>query len=130
MGECVKKSVFTERAPAPVGPYSQAVVSGGLVFASGQLGMRPGERPEGSVEEQARIALENLDYVLRAAGSGMDCVLKVTVFLRSMNDFQAVNSIYGEFFREPYPARAAFEVSRLPLDAAVEIEAVARLKES
>ena len=130
MGECTRKSVFTAKAPEPVGPYSQAMVCEGLVFASGQLGMRPGERPSGNAEDQARLALENLGYVLNAAGSGMDCVLKVTVFLRSMGDFQAVNGVYGEFFTEPYPARAAFQVSRLPLDAAVEIEAVARLKES
>ena len=130
MGECTRKSVFTDKAPEPVGPYSQAMVCGNLVFASGQLGMRPSEIPSGTAGEQARIALENLGYVLDAAGSGMDCVLKVTVFLRSMDDFQAVNGVYGEFFTEPYPARAAFEVSRLPLDAAVEIEAVARLKES
>lgn len=130
MGECTRKSVFTDKAPEPVGPYSQAMVCEGLVFASGQLGMRPGERPSGTAEDQARLALENLGYVLNAAGSGMDCVLKVTVFLRNMDDFQAVNGVYGEFFTEPYPARAAFQVSRLPLDAAVEIEAVARLKES
>lgn len=130
MGESIRKSVFTDKAPEPVGPYSQAMVCEGLVFASGQLGMRPGEGPSGTAEDQARLALENLGYVLNAAGSGMDCVLKVTVFLRDMDDFQAVNGVYGEFFTEPYPARAAFQVSRLPLDAAVEIEAVARLKES
>ena len=118
--------VYTGAAPAPVGPYSQAVVGAGLLFVSGQLGIDPATgRMPGSVEEQTELALENLRHVLEAGGSGLDRVVKTTVLLADMNDFAKVNGIYARFFHEPYPARAAYQVARLPLGGLVEIEAVA-----
>ena len=129
MSSLSKKAVATPFAPGPVGPYSQAVASGSLVFVSGQLGMKPGEKLPDSVEEQTKLALSNMQVILSQAGCTMNDVLKTTVFLRDMDDFAAVNSIYAGFFDAPYPARAAYQVSRLPLNAMVEIEAVARLKE-
>lgn len=125
-----KKVVYTKKAPEPVGPYSQAIAAGGLVFVSGQLGMPPGGALGGTVEEQARLSLENVSHILEAAGSSMKNVLKVTILLGDMGDFAAVNRVYSEFFSEPYPARAAFQAAALPLNAMVEIEAVASLKES
>ena len=124
----MKREVFTERAPRPVGAYSQAVAAGGFVFVSGQLGLDPktGEMPEG-VGEQARLALENLRAILEEAGSGLDRVVKVTVYLTDINDFAEVNRVYGEFFPKPYPARAAVAVRDLPKGAKVEIEAIALL---
>ncbi len=124
-----KKELFSSDAPAPVGPYSQAVISDPLIFVSGQLGMTPAGVLANTVEEQAQLALENLLAILSSAGCTMDSILKTTVFLDNMDNFAAVNGVYAGFFSEPYPARAAFEVSRLPLNAKVEIEAVARLKE-
>lgn len=129
MAAMVKKAVFSSDAPEPVGPYSQAVVRDSFVFISGQLGMKPGKALEKTVGEQARIALENMRFILGEAGCTMNDVLKTTVFLVDMDDFAAVNRVYAEFFSEPFPARAAFQVSRLPLNAMVEIEAVAMLKE-
>lgn len=125
-----KKAVCTGNAPEPVGPYSQAVVAGDLVFVSGQLGMPPGGVPGKTVEEQTRLALGNVEHILKAAGSSMENVLKTTIFLGNMGDFAAVNGVYQEFFSKPYPARAAFQAAALPLNAMVEIEAVASLKES
>ena len=113
------------QAPAPVGAYSQAVRHGGLVFVSGQLGMdRAGDLADGPAGQTA-LALENVSAVLGAAGLGMKDVLKVTVYLASMEDFEEVNRVYARHFLEPYPARAAVEVSALPKGALVEIEAVA-----
>lgn len=123
------KAVYTPDAPAPVGPYSQAVVTGSFIFVSGQLGMRPGGSLPDSVEEQAEIALENLRIILNSAGACMSDVVKTTVLLKEMKDFKTVNEVYQGYFTEPYPARAAYQVSELPLNAMVEIEAVARLKE-
>lgn len=125
-----KKAVYTSKAPEPVGPYSQAIAAGGLVFVSGQLGMLPGGSLGITVEEQTRLALENVSNILEAAGTSMEDVLKVTILLGDMGDFAAVNGVYAEFFSEPYPARAAFQAAALPLNAMVEIEAVASLKES
>ncbi len=125
-----RTAVSTEQAPGPVGPYSQAVAAGGLVFVSGQLGMKPGGALVRTVEEQTRLALENVSHILKAAGSSMDNVLKITILLGDMGDFAAVNGVYAEFFSEPYPARAAFQAAALPLNAMVEIEAVAIMKES
>jgi len=124
-----KTAVHSTEAPEPVGPYSQAVLSGSLIFVSGQLGMKPGCSLPDTVEEQASQALQNLESILRAAGASLDDVLKTTVLLSDMGDFSKVNKIYSGFFREPFPSRAAFQVVALPLNAMVEIEAVARLKE-
>lgn len=124
-----RKRVQTDRAPAAIGPYSQAIVSGGLVFTAGQIGLDPstGEMVEGGVEAQAVRALDNLAAVLAAAGSTMKDVLKTTVFLADMADFARVNEIYARYFEEPYPARSAVQAGALPKGALVEIEAIAGL---
>ena len=124
-----KQPISTDRAPGALGPYSQAIDTGLFIFASGQLGLDPvsGELAEG-VQEQARVALENVTAVLDAADSSLDQVVKTTVFLQDMNDFAAMNEIYGQFFKEPYPARSAVQVARLPKDALVEIEVIALKK--
>ncbi|GAB4367591.1 MAG: RidA family protein [Acidobacteriota bacterium] len=119
--------IETGRAPAAIGPYSQAVRAGGLVFCSGQIALDPatGAIVGGTAAAQARQVLANLAAVLEAAGSGLDRVLKTTVYLADMADFQDVNAVYAEAFGEHRPARAAVEVSRLPRDVLVEIEAIA-----
>jgi 2-iminobutanoate/2-iminopropanoate deaminase len=124
-----KKVVVAENAPQAIGPYSAGVTSGHLVFTAGQLGMDPmtGELVSGGIEAQTRQALTNLQAVLEAAGSGLEHVLKTTVFLNDINEFGRMNAVYGEFFVADYPARSAFQVGALPKGAAVEIEAVAML---
>jgi 2-iminobutanoate/2-iminopropanoate deaminase len=119
--------VHTDIAPAAIGPYSQATVHGGLVYTSGQVALRPGVSGliGATAAEQARVALENLAAVLVAAGSGLGHVLKVTVFLADMNDFPDVNAVYAEAFGDHRPARSTVEVSRLPLDARVELDCIA-----
>ncbi|MNO22529.1 putative reactive intermediate deaminase TdcF [compost metagenome] len=121
-----KQIISTTAAPGAIGPYSQAVQIGDFVFTSGQLGLIPetGQLAEG-VEEQAAQSLRNVSAILEAAGSGLDKVIKTTVFLKDMNDFAKVNEVYGSFFAEPYPARSAVEVARLPKDGLVEIEVIA-----
>jgi len=123
----MKKEIKTKKAPAAIGPYSQAIEADGFVFASGQIPIDPetGELNTGSVEEQTRLALNNLKSVIEESGCSLDEVVKCTVFLEDMDDFSKMNSVYGEFFRPPYPARAAVQVARLPKDVKVEIEAVA-----
>jgi 2-iminobutanoate/2-iminopropanoate deaminase len=125
--EKMKKPVQTDKAPKAIGPYSQGVIAGGMVYCSGQIAIDPasGELNTGSIEEQTRLVLRNLGAVLEAAGSSTDKVVKATVFLQDMNDFAQMNAVYGEFFKPPYPARAAVQVARLPRDVKVEIEAVA-----
>ena len=123
----MKKVVSTEHAPKAIGPYSQAVEAGGLVFVSGQLPIDPatGAFPEG-IEAQTRQSLTNAKAILAAAGLGMENVVKTTVFLKDMNDFAKMNAVYAEFFPEGgYPARSAIEVALLPKDASVEIEVIA-----
>ncbi|MDQ3557347.1 MAG: RidA family protein [Gemmatimonadota bacterium] len=121
------RTVHTDDAPAAIGPYSQAVVHGGLVFTAGQIPLDPatGEMVQGSVEEQAERVLRNLAAVLEAAGASMESVVKTTVFVADMNDFAAVNGVYGRFFGEHRPARSTVQAGRLPRDARVEIEAIA-----
>jgi 2-iminobutanoate/2-iminopropanoate deaminase len=128
--EDMKQEVKTDKAPAAIGPYSQAVIAGGLVFCSGQIALDPasGELSTGPIEGQARLVLKNLGAVLEAAGSSFDRVVKTTIFLRDMNDFGKVNQVYAEFFKAPFPARATVQVARLPRDAGVEIEAIALAK--
>lgn len=125
-----KKNVTAEGAPPAVGPYSHAVATDGFVFVSGQLALAAdGSGPvRGTVEEETRLALENLRTILDAAGSGLAHVVKTTIFVDDMNNFQAVNGVYGEFFGDSLPARSCVEVSRLPLGMKVEIEAIARAK--
>lgn len=122
--------VSTENAPAAIGPYSQAVTAGGLLFCSGQIALVPGGSElvgDGDVEAETRQALANLRAVLEAGGSSMDKVIKTTVFLKSMDDFAAMNRVYAEAFGDARPARAAVEVARLPKDAIVEIDAIAQV---
>ncbi|QWU16673.1 2-iminobutanoate/2-iminopropanoate deaminase [Paenibacillus sophorae] len=124
-----KKQVATSKAPGAIGPYSQAITAGNWVYTSGQLGLDPvtGELA-GDVQAQARQSLANVQAILEEAGASLDLVVKTTVFLKDMNDFAAVNEVYSSFFKEPYPARSAVEVARLPKDGLVEIEVVARRK--
>lgn len=124
-----RRIVETEQAPRPVGPYSQAVSSGGFVFVSGQAALDPatGELIGGDVRAQTERVLENISAVLEAAGSGLERVVKVNVFLADMDDFAAMNEVYGRFFGAAPPARTTVAVARLPLGAIVEIEAVATL---
>jgi 2-iminobutanoate/2-iminopropanoate deaminase len=123
----VKQIIKTESAPKAIGPYSQAVRAGALVFASGQIPLDPqtGEFVEGGVAEQTEQVLRNLSAVLEAAGTSLDRVVKTTVFLADMNDFAAMNEVYGRYFSQDAPARATVEAARLPRDARVEIEAIA-----
>ncbi|MEG0286408.1 MULTISPECIES: RidA family protein [Vagococcus] len=120
------KPIHTEKAPGAIGPYSQAIQVGELVYTSGQLPVNPetGAISE-DVKEQAKQSLENVKAILEEAGTSMDKVFKTTVFIKEMNDFAAINEVYGEFFAEPFPARSCVEVARLPKDAKVEIEVIA-----
>jgi 2-iminobutanoate/2-iminopropanoate deaminase len=122
-----KDIIATDRAPRAIGPYSQAVRAGNLVFASGQIPIDPatGQFVPGGIAEQTEQVLHNLTAVFAAAGVGMDQVIKTTVFLADMDDFTAMNEAYGSFFGEEPPARATVQAARLPRDARVEIEAIA-----
>ena len=123
----VKDIIATDRAPRAIGPYSQAVRAGDLVFASGQIPIDPatGEFVAGGVAEQTEQVLRNLTAVFEAAGVGMNQIVKTTVFLADMDDFTAMNEVYGRFFSVEPPARATVQAARLPRDARVEIEAIA-----
>ena len=125
----MKQVIHTDKAPAAIGPYSQAIQIGQLLFTSGQVPIDPetGAIVEGGIQEQARQSLNNIKAILNAAGTNMGAVVKTTVFLQDMNDFAAMNEVYAQFFKEPYPARSAVQVGRLPKDALVEIEAIAQL---
>jgi 2-iminobutanoate/2-iminopropanoate deaminase len=128
----VREIISTENAPRAIGPYSQAVRAGGFVFASGQIPIDPatGEFVAGGVAEQTDQVLRNVSAVLEAAGTHLDRVVKTTVFLADMNDFIAMNEVYGRFFGEQPPARATVQAARLPRDARVEIDAIALIDES
>jgi 2-iminobutanoate/2-iminopropanoate deaminase len=123
-----KLQLETAAAPAAVGPYSQGIAVGRLVFTSGQLPMADGELVTDDVAAAARASLANVAAVLEAGHATLADVVKVTVYLQDMNDFAAVNAVYGEFFPAPYPARSCVQVARLPLDAPVEIEAIAYIQ--
>lgn len=120
------RRVHTSGAPEPVGPYSQAIVHNGFVYTAGQVGIDPatGNLIE-NLEDQTHQAMRNLQAVLQAAGSNLHQLIKVTIYLRHLSDFNMVNEIYSGYLTEPYPARSTVEVARLPLDARVEIDAVA-----
>ncbi|MEI6563042.1 MAG: RidA family protein [bacterium] len=123
-----KQIITTDKAPTPVGPYHQAVRTGNLIFTAGQIPIDPktGAVNNGSVEDQTRQVLANLQALLEAAGTSLDQVIKTTVFLRDMNDFPKMNAVYAEYFRaDAAPARSTVQVARLPKDVAVEIEAIA-----
>jgi len=123
-----KRIVATTNAPAAIGPYSQAVWAGNLLFTSGQLPADPakGQIVAGDVAAQTKQALKNVQAVLEAAGLDMSHVVKATVFIKNMNEFQTVNEVYASFFAAPCPARSCVEVARLPKDVLVEIEVVAK----
>jgi 2-iminobutanoate/2-iminopropanoate deaminase len=121
------KQISTTAAPGAIGPYSQAIEANGFVYASGQLPIDPatGAFPEGGVKEQTRQSLLNAQAILREAGMELTNVVKTTVFLADMGDFAAMNEVYAEFFKAPFPARSAIAVKTLPKNALVEIECVA-----
>lgn len=122
------KTVATNKAPAAIGPYSQAQIVGNLVYTSGQIGIDPatGAIVEG-LEAQAEQVFTNLSELLKAAGSDMSKVVKTTVFIKNMNDFAAINAVYAKYFTEPFPARSCVEVARLPKDVLLECEVIAEL---
>ena len=123
----MRELIMSKNAPTVIGPYSPAIRSGKMVFCSGQVPLVPetGKLLEGSVDQQTRQVMNNLKAVLAEAGMTLENVVKTTIFLSDFNDFQAVNEAYAEYFSKPYPARSTVEVSRLPRDARIEIEAIA-----
>ncbi len=125
-----KRAIQTEKAPKAIGPYSQAVQAGDLIFISGQIPINPstGEVVKGDVCQQARQVLENIKGVLESQGMGMEDVVKTTIFLRDMGRFSDVNDVYGGYFPAPPPARSTIEVSNLPRNAEIEIEAIALIR--
>jgi 2-iminobutanoate/2-iminopropanoate deaminase len=125
--EEMQQEIKTEKAPRAIGPYSQAIAANGFVFVSGQIPINPatGDLVTGTIEEQTSQVLKNLSAVLEAAGSSLEKVVKTTILLQDMNDFSKMNQVYSEFFKPPYPARATFQVARLPKDVKIEIEAIA-----
>ncbi len=127
--ETVRTIIETEKAPGAIGPYSQAVKTDTMVFVSGQLALNPttGNLVTDDIKTETRQAMNNLKNILEAAGSNLEKVIKTTLFIKNMNDFSLINEVYGEFFKQNFPARACVEVSRLPKDAKVEVEAVGLL---
>ena len=123
----MRQIIHTEKAPQAIGPYSQAVVAGGFVFTSGQIPLDPltGEFVAGGIAEQTEQVLRNLSQVLEAAGTGLDRVVKTTVYLADMSDFAAMNEVYGRHFQATPPARSTVQAARLPRDARVEIDVIA-----
>ncbi|UOR99323.1 RidA family protein [Helicobacter pylori] len=123
----MKEVIYSTLAPKAIGPYSQAIATSDLVFVSGQLGIdaSTGEFKGTDIHSQTTQSMENIKAILKEAGLGMDSVVKTTILLKSLDDFSVVNEIYGSYFKEPYPARATFQVAKLPKDALVEIEAIA-----
>jgi len=121
------RKITTDKAPAAIGPYSQAIVANGLVFTAGQIPLDPasGQLVEGDVAAQTRRVMQSLQAILESAGASLKTVVKTTVFLSDMNDFAAMNAVYGEFFGDHKPARSTVQAARLPRDVRVEIEAIA-----
>ena len=125
----MKEVVLTDKGPKPIGPYSQAIKSGGFLFASGQVALDPrsNEFSAGDIRQQTERVLENIKGILEAGGVNLHHVVKTTVFLKDMNDFAAMNEVYGKYFTSAPPARSTVQVARLPKDALVEIEVIASL---
>lgn len=123
----MKEVIHSTLAPKAIGSYSQAIATNDLVFVSGQLGIdaSTGEFKGADIHSQTTQSMENIKAILKEVGLGMDSVVKTTILLKSLDDFSVVNEIYGSYFKEPYPARATFQVAKLPKDALVEIEAIA-----
>lgn len=126
----MKKKIHTDRAPAAIGPYSQAIQAGNTIYISGQIPVDPatGNIDAADIAGQTKQSLENIKAILEAAGIGMSSVVKTTVLLADINDFGAMNEVYKTYFAEPFPARAAFQAANLPKDSKVEIEAIAVLE--
>lgn len=122
----MQKIISTDKAPAAIGPYSQAIEVNGMVFTSGVIPVEPstGEVVEGGVEAQANQAFKNLCNLVEASGAKVENIIKTTVFIKEMNDFGKINEIYKQYFKEPFPARSCVEVARLPKDVLLEIEAI------
>lgn len=123
----MKKAIHTDKAPKAIGPYSQAIVANGFIFVSGQIPLDPekGEIVGSTIEEQAHQVFKNIKAILEEAGSSLAEVVKATVYLADLNDFARMNAVYAQYFPEPYPARAAFQVARLPRDVKIEVEVIA-----
>lgn len=121
------KAIQTAAAPAAIGPYSQAILAGEMLFVSGQIPLDPrsGELVTGSIEDQTRRVLDNLKAIVEASGSDLAKVVRTTIFLKDMANFAKVNEVYGTYFKTPFPARATVEVARLPKDVGVEIDCIA-----
>ncbi|PHR74433.1 MAG: reactive intermediate/imine deaminase [Arcobacter sp.] len=121
-------TINSKKAPSAIGPYSQATEVGGLIYISGQLPIdaTTGKFLGSDIKSQAKQSLENIKHILEEAGTSMSNVVKTTILLKDINDFAAVNEIYATYFSAPYPARATYEVSKLPLDALIEIESIAK----
>jgi len=126
----VRKAVSTELAPVAIGPYSQAIAAGAMLFVSGQLPLDPstGQMARGDIRELTHQVMRNIRAVVEAAGASLDAVVRCTIYLADLNDFGAVNEVYGTYFTPPAPARATVEVARLPRDARIEIDAIAVLR--
>jgi 2-iminobutanoate/2-iminopropanoate deaminase len=125
----VRQQVTTTSAPAAIGPYSQAIRAGNLLFVSGQVAIDPatGQLVQGDIGTETRRVFQNIGEILKAAGASFDAVVRTTVYLQDMNDFSAMNEVYATFFSAPAPARATVQVARLPRDARVEIDVIAML---
>ena len=122
----MKQAISTDKAPAAIGPYSQGIVAGSTLYISGQIPVDPATgKISDSIEDQAKQSLTNISQILAAYGLTMNNVVKTTVFLTDLNDFAAVNTIYAEFFEEPYPARSCVEISKIPKGCKIEIECIA-----
>ncbi|MDR1700156.1 MAG: RidA family protein [Lachnoclostridium sp.] len=123
----MKQIVSTKKAPAAIGPYSQAVIVNGIIYTSGVIPVNPetGQTVEGGIEEQTRQVLMNLSKLLEASGAGMKDIVKTTVFIKNMDDFSKINDVYASFFSGDFPARSCIEAARLPKDVWIEIEAIA-----
>lgn len=123
----MKKVIYSEQAPKAIGPYSQAIKANGFLFVSGQLpvDISTGQIVKGGIEAETRQSLDHINAILISTGCSLSNVVKVTVFLKDMNDFSAMNSVYADYFSEQYPARVCVQVAKLPKDAMVEIEVIA-----
>jgi 2-iminobutanoate/2-iminopropanoate deaminase len=131
-GKMEKKVVFTEKAPKPIGPYSQAIIAGNLIFTAGQIPIDPATNQvvQGNIKEQTRRVLENLRAILESVGATFDDVVKVTIYMKDLNEFSAMNEVYSEYFKNSPPARTTVEVSRLPRDVRIEIDLIAIVKQA
>lgn len=131
-GKVAKKIVYTEKAPKPVGPYSQAIAIGDFIFTAGQIPIDPktNQIVQGDIKEQTKQVLENLKAILEASGATFDDVVKVNVYMKDLNEFSAMNEVYSEYFKNSPPARTTIEVSRLPKDVKIEIDLIAVRRQS